>query len=74
MWFCVAVVEFVFGVLESRVTESEPTVNRCEDASLKRVTVHLTEDAALLDVGSSNFDLSVVRLPCKVLWCSTVLK
>jgi len=24
--FCVAVVEFVFGVLERRVTESEPTV------------------------------------------------
>ena len=27
MWFCVAVVEFVFGVLERRVTESEPTVS-----------------------------------------------
>jgi hypothetical protein len=24
--FCVAVVEFVFGVLERRMTESEPTV------------------------------------------------
>jgi len=26
MWFCVSIVEFVFGVLERRVTESEPTV------------------------------------------------
>jgi len=89
--FCVVLcIEFVCGVLERRVTESEPTVggmcynnvvmwgfvsvNRCKDASLKRVTVHLTKDMALLDVGSSTLDWSVVCLPCKVLWCSTVLK
>jgi len=26
MWFCLAVIEFVFGVLERRVTEGEPTL------------------------------------------------
>jgi len=26
MWFCVAVIEFVFGVREWRVTEGEPTL------------------------------------------------
>jgi hypothetical protein len=26
MWFCVAVIGFVLGVLERRVTESEPTL------------------------------------------------
>jgi hypothetical protein len=26
VWFCVAVIEFVFGVLERRVTESEPSL------------------------------------------------
>jgi hypothetical protein len=26
VWFCVAVIEFVFGVLERRVTEGEPTL------------------------------------------------
>jgi hypothetical protein len=43
------------------------SVNRCADVSLKRVTVHLTEDVALLDVRSSILDLSAVHLPCKVL-------
>ena len=43
------------------------SVNRCEDASLKRLTVHLTEDEALLEVRSSTLDLSVVHLPSKVL-------
>jgi hypothetical protein len=52
MWFCVTVTEFVFGVLERRVTESEHTlggmcynngvmwrfvsVNRCKEALQKR--------------------------------------
>jgi hypothetical protein len=26
VWFCVAVIEFVFGVLERRVTKSEPSL------------------------------------------------
>jgi len=26
MWFCVAVIEFVFGILERRVTEGEHTL------------------------------------------------
>jgi hypothetical protein len=39
-----------------------------------RVVLHLTKDAVLLGSGSSTFDLFVVHLPCKVLWCSTVLK
>jgi hypothetical protein len=43
------------------------SVNRCQDASLKRLTVHLTEDVALLDVRRSTVELSVVHLPCKVL-------
>ena len=50
------------------------SVNRSEDASLKRVVLHLTKDATLLDSESSTWDLSVVSLPCKVPWCSTVFK
>ena len=65
------------------MTEGEPTlggmcynvvvmwelvsVNRCVDASLKRLTVHLTEGVALVDVRSSTLDLSLVHLPCEVL-------
>jgi hypothetical protein len=43
------------------------SVNRCKDASLKRVTVHLTEHVALLDIRSSTLELSLVHLLCKVL-------
>jgi len=50
------------------------SVNRCEDALLKRLILHQTKDAALLDGGSSTSDLCVDRLPCKVLWYSTVFK
>ena len=50
------------------------SVNRCEEASLKRLILHLTKDVALLDSGSSTLDLSVVHLPLKVPRCLTVLK
>jgi hypothetical protein len=39
------------------------TVNRCEDASFKRLVLHPTKDEALLDWGSSALDLPVVCLP-----------
>ena len=50
------------------------SVNRCKETSLKRLTVHLIEDVALLDSGSSTLDLPIVPLPFTYPWCSTVLK
>jgi len=49
------------------------SVHRCEEASLKRLILHLTKGTMLLDCGSSTSDLSAV-VPCEVPWCSTMLK
>ena len=48
------------------------SVNRCEDTSMKRLIFHETEDAVLLDSGSSTSDLCVDCLPCEILWCSVM--
>jgi hypothetical protein len=45
-----------------------------EEEEVEEMILHLTKPAALLDSGSSTWVLSVVTLPTKILWCSTVLK
>jgi len=88
--FNVAVIEFTFGVLERGMTESEPTVYDmcliCDNAVIfyhmltgvmarhSRDCLSMLKNGTFLDSRSSTSDLSVVCLPCKVLWSSSELK